>query len=101
MEIVTPRIDGVAIEGGGNIESGRGFARQASIGVAVQGGGHVDIHCIDAEHADAAVNGGGNIALRAKRSLQAAVDGGGNIFYWGNPSVTSAVSGGGSVSQGG
>jgi hypothetical protein len=101
VEIVTPRIDGVAIEGGGKIESGSGFGRQASIGVAIEGGGHIDVRSIDAEHADAAVNGGGNISVRADRSLQAAVDGGGNISYWGNPSVTSAVSGGGSVSQGG
>src|SRR3954471_4225110 len=55
-ELVLPRIDGVAIEGGG----------------------HIDVRSIDAEHADAAVNGGGNIAVRAERSLQAAVDGGGN-----------------------
>jgi Putative auto-transporter adhesin, head GIN domain len=101
VEIVTPHIDGVAIEGGGKIESENGFGRQASIGAAIEGGGHIDIRSIDAEHADAAVNGGGNIALRAERSLQAAVDGGGNISYWGNPSVTSAVSGGGNVSKGG
>jgi hypothetical protein len=101
VEIVTPHIDGVAIEGGGKIESKNGFGRQPSIGAAIEGGGHIDIRSIHAEHADAAVNGGGNIALHAERSLQAAVDGGGNISYWGNPSVTSAVSGGGNVSKGG
>lgn len=101
MEIVTPRIDGVAIEGGGKIESDRSFGRQEAIGVAIQGGGHIDIRTIDAGHADAAVDGGGHIALRAERSLEAAVNGGGNISYWGNPSVTSAVSGGGSINKGG
>src|SRR4051812_5622868 len=58
VEIVTPRIEGVAIEGGGTIESERGFGRQASIGAAIQGGGHIDIRSIDAEHADAAIDGG-------------------------------------------
>ncbi|HEX3653867.1 MAG TPA: DUF2807 domain-containing protein [Rhizomicrobium sp.] len=101
IEIVTPRIDGVAIDGGGKIESDRSFGRQDAIGVAIQGGGHIDIRSIDAGHADAAVDGGGNIALHADRSLEAAVNGGGNISYWGNPSVTSAVSGGGSVNKGG
>jgi hypothetical protein len=67
----------VAIEGGGKIESESDFGRQASIGFAIQGGGHIDIRSIDAEHADAAVDGGGYIALRAERSLEAAVDGGG------------------------
>jgi hypothetical protein len=101
VEVVTPRIEGVAIEGGGKIESESGFGRQASIGVAIQGGGHIDLRSIDAEHADAAVNGGGNIALRAERSLEAAVNGGGSISYWGNPSVTSAVNGDGNISKGG
>ena len=101
IEIVSPRIDGVAIEGGGKIESEVGFGRQASIGVAIQGGGLIDVRSIDAEHADAAVDGGGHIVLRAERSLEAAVAGGGNISYLGDPSVTSAVNGGGSVSRGG
>jgi hypothetical protein len=101
IEIVTPHIDGVAIEGGGKIESDRSFGRQDAIGVAIQGGGHIDVRSIDAGHADAAVDGGGHIALRAEQSLEAAVNGGGNISYWGNPSVTSAVSGGGNVIKGG
>jgi len=101
VEIVTPRIEGAAIAGGGKLESESGFGRQDSIGAAIEGGGHIDIRSIDAEHVDAAVDGGGHIALRAERSLEAAVDGGGNISYWGNPSVTSAVNGGGSVNKGG
>jgi hypothetical protein len=101
VEVVTPRIDGVSIEGGGRIESEDGFGRQASIGAAIEGGGHIDIRSIEAEHADAAVDGGGRIVVRAGRRLEAAVNGGGHISYWGNPSVTSAVSGGGSISKGG
>jgi hypothetical protein len=101
IEIVTPQIAGVAISGGGKIESDRGFGRQNSIAAAVEGGGHIDIRSIDAETADAAVNGGGRIDLRVERKLEAAVDGGGHVAYWGNPSVTSAVDGGGSVSRGG
>ncbi|MBV8799716.1 MAG: DUF2807 domain-containing protein [Alphaproteobacteria bacterium] len=101
VEIVTPRIEGVAIEGGGKIETEPRFGRQGTVDAAIEGGGHIDIRSIDADHADAAVSGGGNIDLRAERSLEAAVDGGGNILYWGNPSVTSAVNGGGNVGKGG
>lgn len=101
IEIVTPRIAGVAVSGGGKIESARGFGRQESVAAAVEGGGQIDIRSIEADRADAAVNGGGHIELRAERRLEAAVDGGGHIAYWGDPSVTSAVDGGGSVSHGG
>ena len=101
IDIVTPRIDGIAISGGGKIESERGFGREESVAAAVEGGGHIDIRSIDAGHADAAVNGGGHIDLRVEGQLEAAVDGGGHIAYWGNPAVTSAVNGGGSVTRGG
>ena len=100
IEIVTPRIAGVAVSGGGKIESARGFGRQEEIAAAVEGGGHIDIRSIDAERADAAVNGGGHIELRAERRLEAAVNGGGHIAYWGDPAVTSAVDGGGSINRG-
>jgi hypothetical protein len=101
IEIVTPEIHGVAVSGGGEIVSARGFGHQDSIGVAVEGGGAIDVRSIPVSRAEAAVNGGGAIRLRAERQLEAAVDGGGDIRYWGNPAVTSAVDGGGNVSRGG
>lgn len=100
IEIITPRIDGIAISGGGKIESEAGFGRQGSVDAAIEGGGLIDIRSIDAMSANAAVDGGGNIELRADQRLSAAVNGGGNVLYWGNPAVTSAVDGGGSVSRG-
>ena len=101
VEIVTPTIDGVAVSGGGKIESGPGFGRQGSLAAAVEGGGDIDVRSIDAAKASAAVSGGGAIRLRAERRLEAAVDGGGDIRYWGDPAVTSAIDGGGNVSKGG
>ena len=100
IEIVTPNIDGVSIEGGGKIETASSFGRQDNIAAAIEGGGDIDIRSIDATNASAAINGGGDIRLKAQRSLMAAVDGGGDITYWGNPEVTSAVDGGGNVSKG-
>jgi hypothetical protein len=101
VEVVTPTVDGVAVSGGGKIESESGFGHQGSIAAAVEGGGDIDVRSIDAAKATAAVSGGGAIRLRAERRLEAAVDGGGDIRYWGDPAVTSAIDGGGNVSRGG
>lgn len=99
IDIVSPAIDGVAIKGGGHIESKGDFPKQEGIGAAVQGGGNIDISGMSVDNVAAAVNGGGNIMTKPQRSLQAAVNGGGSIIYTGNPAVTSAVNGGGSVTK--
>lgn len=100
VEVVTPRIDSVAIEGGGHIVSEAGFQKEDSLGVAIDGGGIIDVRSIPSDRAEAAVNGGGDIRLSASGRLEAAVDGGGDIHYRGNPEVSSAVNGGGTVSKG-
>lgn len=101
IEVVTPAISGVAVDGGGSIDAGSGFAAQNAIDAAISGGGSIDIRSISAGHANAAVEGGGDIKLRAERTLEAAVDGGGDITYWGGAKVTTAIDGGGNVSKGG
>ncbi|HUJ46515.1 MAG TPA: DUF2807 domain-containing protein [Rhizomicrobium sp.] len=100
IEIVTPNIDGVSINGGGKIETASSFGRQEKVAAAIEGGGEIDIRSLEAAEANAAVDGGGDIQLKASGRLMAAVNGGGDIVYWGNPQVTSAVSGGGAVSKG-
>ena len=100
LEIVSPNISGVAINGGGLIDARGGFPAQSSIGVAVKGGGQIDARGLPARNVGAAVTGGGRIFTRASGSLSAAVRGGGNITYWGNPAVTTAIAGGGVVEPG-
>ena len=97
IEIMTPDVRAVAIEGGGRIESAPGFPAQGSITAAVNGGGHIDLRNVAAQNGSAAVDGGGHIELKASGHLTAAVNGGGNIRYVGNPQVTTAIDGGGSV----
>lgn len=98
IEITAPKIDGVAIKGGGHIEAAAGFPSQDSVSAAIDGGGKLDITSLPAQAASAAVRGGGRIDLRAESTLTAAVEGGGSIRYVGNPKVSSAIDGGGSVS---
>jgi len=97
IEIVMPRVTAVAISGGGHIESAPGFPTQGMITAAVEGGGNIDIRAIDATNATAAVDGGGHIRLHTDKHLTAAVNGGGSIGYWGAAEVSSAINGGGSV----
>jgi hypothetical protein len=99
IEIVTPNVNALAIQGGGEIHTAGSFPAQGEINVAVQGGGEIDAVAIAAKDVNAAVDGGGSITVTATATLQAAVNGGGEISYRGTPSVTSAVSGGGSIER--
>jgi hypothetical protein len=100
VEITTPRIEGLAISGGGAIDSTGNRWPERHLGLAIYGGGKIDARAIDADNAEAAVNGGGEIRLKAHGNLTAAVDGGGEIRYWGNPHVTQAIDGGGEIKRG-
>jgi len=97
VEIQSPAAPDLAISGGGAIHTAGGFAPQAQLSVAVRGGGLIDARSVVAAVVDAAVQGGGSIAVNARSSLEAAVQGGGEVRYLGNPEVTSAISGGGAV----
>jgi len=99
IEIVSPDIDGVAVEGGGEIEASGNFPGQDRLDAAVSGGGGIDVRAISAASVNAAVNGGGRIKVDATGTLSAAVNGGGHITYWGDPQVNQAVSGGGHIDR--
>jgi hypothetical protein len=101
IQIETPSIMGLGVNGGGQMTTANGFASQREIGVAVNGGGKIDARSIDAAAVGAAVNGGGQILVRSNGTLGAAVRGGGEIVYWGNPNVATSIAGGGAVRKGG
>lgn len=100
VQIRSPQVPDLAIDGGGTIVAGPGFASQAHLSAAVNGGGRIDARPIDAARVLAAVNGGGELLVRARTSLSAAVNGGGHIRYWGTPATSIAVHGGGGVTRG-
>jgi hypothetical protein len=100
IEIMAPGVPDSAINGGGEIVAGQGFAPQSDIALAVNGGGTIDVRSLAASDASAAVHGGGLILTGPLNSLSAAVNGGGEIRYLGNPSVASAINGGGSIHRG-
>ncbi|HEX4535058.1 MAG TPA: DUF2807 domain-containing protein [Rhizomicrobium sp.] len=99
IDITTPDIEGVAVEGGGGIIGDAGLPAH-KLDAAVSGGGHIDMRAVHADAVNAAVDGGGHIQVYAQSSLHAAVSGGGRIEYWGHPHVDTAISGGGDVRSG-
>jgi len=100
VEITTPRIDALAISGGGRIEAADGFPPPNKLTLAVDGGGTIDSRSLRVARATAAIEGGGVIKLSAAEKLTAAINGGGKIQYWGEPKLTEAVEGGGDVERG-
>lgn len=100
IEIVTPDVSAVAVHGGGRIDVAPGFSARKHVSAAVNGGGEIDLRALPARDVAAAVNGGGHLRVTATSSLAAAVNGGGAILYWGDPQVASSIRGGGAVTRG-
>jgi hypothetical protein len=100
VQIQSPRVPVMAVDGGGTINVAPGFGPIRALTVAVNGGGRIDTRAVDASDVTAAVNGGGQLLVRARSGLTGAVRGGGSIRYWGDPAVTSAIDGGGSIRPG-
>lgn len=100
IEIQTPDLDALSVNGGGKIAASTGFPRQKDIAVSVNGGGLIDLRSLPISEVAAAVNGGGRLLVRAEDSLAASVNGGGSISYWGKPRLATSIDGGGSVTPG-
>jgi len=101
IEIVTPDVSAVAINGGGEILVDPGFPREQDVAAAVEGGGRIDLRALPARNVAASVSGGGELLVSARDSLAASVNGGGAVRYWGNPAVSTSIDGGGIVRRGG
>lgn len=97
IEIQSPNVPSLAVEGGGHIATRAGFTPQPELSAAIRGGGQIDARTVQAGTVAAAINGGGDIFVHARQALTAAIKGGGLIGYAGRPQVTSAISGGGAV----
>lgn len=97
VEIVTPAIDAVAIEGGGHLTAEGNFPARDRFAIAINGGGSINMAAVESDDVAAAIRGGGIITANARRNLAASIRGGGAIRYLGGPSVASSIQGGGVV----
>jgi len=100
IEVQSPHVPTLAVDGGGEIKVAGGFGPERELVAAVNGGGSIDTRAVNVGVVTAAVNGGGDLLVRASTTLTGAVRGGGAIRYWGDPQVTTAIDGGGTVQPG-
>ncbi len=100
VEIVTPALAGLSIEGGGRLSAAGGFPQQRSLGLAILGGGEIDARSVRAANVGASISGGGVINTHAVGQLGANINGGGAVRYWGDPRTAVNINGGGSVTRG-
>lgn len=99
IEIVTPNVSAVAVNGGGRIDLAGGFTPRRHLSAAVNGGGRIDARALPGRDVAASVNGGGQLQVTATATLAASINGGGAVHYRGDPRVTSAIRGGGTVTR--
>lgn len=101
VEVTTPHVEALAINGGGSIDITGDFPVTADLALAIRGGGRIDARQLPARTVAAATHGGGTILTSARDEIAATTTGGGNIRYWGNATVASAIQGGGRIEPGG
>ncbi|MBI1889586.1 MAG: DUF2807 domain-containing protein [Burkholderiales bacterium] len=70
-----------------------------SIVARIEGSGSIDAAGFRTQHAEATLNGSGDIKVHADETLKAAINGAGNIAYKGKAKVTQSISGAGSVDR--
>lgn len=118
VEVHTPFVENVRIEGSGRIEVRPGFTGphfeshiDGSGSIEVQGGnfrmlvaeinGSGDIRCGDAicDTAYVDISGSGDIDVNVSQYLDASISGSGTIRYRGNPVVKSHITGSGTVKK--
>jgi Putative auto-transporter adhesin, head GIN domain len=88
----------VALPGSGNVQA---TGTTTKLHVTISGEGTALLRGLIARDAKAALSGDGTIMLTATHSLSARVSGSGTVLYGGNPShVTQSVTGSGTVSAG-
>lgn len=119
VEVHTPYVDKVSMNGSGNIHTGSGFIQDhfegdingsGNINVSnntykrlktrVNGSGTFNSETCEAEDVDADISGSGDIYVKVSNHLKVRISGSGNVYYRGNPATTDVdISGSGKVNK--
>jgi hypothetical protein len=97
VEITTPDISGVEIDGSGKFDTGGSFPKQGSLKIEINGSGNVDLMGLPADSVDAAIHGSGKIRVTAIEKLEVEIAGSGSVVYAGNPHIGQTIMGSGEV----
>jgi hypothetical protein len=97
VEITTPGLSGVEIDGSGKIESAGSFPQQPKLGIEINGSGNVDLGGIPAASSDVAIHGSGKVRVTAHDRLDVEIAGSGSVIYGGSPQISQTIMGSGQV----
>ncbi|HEY5337156.1 MAG TPA: DUF2807 domain-containing protein [Rhizomicrobium sp.] len=97
VEITTPELSGVVIDGSGKIDSTGTFAPQPKLDVEINGSGNVDLAGIPAGASAVAIHGSGKVRIDARDALDVEIAGSGSVLYAGNPHISQTIMGSGEV----
>lgn len=97
VEVTTPDISAVEIDGSGKIDSRGPFPRQPKLDIEINGSGNVDVMGIPAGTSSVGIHGSGKVRVNAQDSLSVEVAGSGSVIYGGHPHISQTIMGSGEV----
>ena len=97
VEVTTPELSGVEIDGSGKIETQGAFPQQQKLAIEINGSGNVDLMDMPAARTDVAIHGSGKVHVNAQRDLDVEIAGSGSVVYGGNPRISQTIMGSGEV----
>lgn len=119
VEVHTPYVDKVSINGSGDIYTGSGFVQDhfegdingsgnisvsnnvyKSLKADVNGSGTFNSETCEVEDVNTEISGSGDIYVKVSNHLKVRISGSGNVYYRGNPATTDIdISGSGKVNK--
>ena len=97
VEVTTPDLSGVEIDGSGKFDTQGGFPQQQKLAIEINGSGNVDLMDMPAASTDVAIHGSGKVHVNAKNDLDVEIAGSGSVVYGGNPHISQTIMGSGEV----
>ena len=97
VEVTTPALSGVEIDGSGKFDTNGPFPQQPKLAIEINGSGNVDLSGMPANSSDVAIHGSGKVRTTAQDKLDVEIAGSGSVVYGGNPHISQTIMGSGEV----
>lgn len=97
VEITTPSLSAVEIDGSGKIDTRGGFPQQAKLDVEINGSGNVDLMGMPSGSSSVEIHGSGKVHLAPHDKLDVEIAGSGSVVYAGSPRISQSIMGSGEV----
>jgi|SRR6185312_1968909 hypothetical protein len=97
VEVTTPGLAGVEIDGSGKFDTNGAFPQQPKLAIEINGSGNVDLSGMPASSSDVAIHGSGKVRTTAHDRLDVEIAGSGTVIYDGAPHISQTIMGSGVV----